>query len=97
MIFSYISAHFVPTHHVDPSRIAANVVTGVGFLGAGIILKSQANGKITNLWHAASIWFSASIDMAIGFDFYVMALIAIGFSVFILRMPHISKSRNVDE
>ena len=93
MIFTYISAH------VDPhssSRIAAQLVTGVGFLGAGIILKSEAAERITNLTTAASIWFSASIGMAIGFNLYVMAILAIGFAVFIPRMPHISKLRNVD-
>ncbi|HXX95907.1 MAG TPA: MgtC/SapB family protein [Candidatus Bathyarchaeia archaeon] len=93
MIFTYISAHVDPN---SSSRIAAQLVTGVGFLGAGIILKSEANEKITNLTTAASIWFSASIGMAIGFNFYVMALIAIAFAVFIPRMPHISKLRNVD-
>ncbi|MFY9798344.1 MAG: MgtC/SapB family protein [Candidatus Nitrosopolaris sp.] len=90
MIFTYLSAHVDPN---SSSRIAAQLVTGVGFLGAGIILKSEANEKITNLTTAASIWFSASIGMAIGFDFYVMALIAIAFAVFIPRMPHISKLR----
>jgi putative Mg2+ transporter-C (MgtC) family protein len=93
MIFTYISAHVDPN---SSSRIAAQLVTGVGFLGAGIILKSEAKEKITNLTTAASIWFSASIGMAIGFNLYVMALIAIAFAVFIPRMPHISKLGNVD-
>ena len=93
MIFTYLSAHVDPN---SSSRIAAQLVTGVGFLGAGIILKSEANERITNLTTAASIWFSASIGMAIGFNFYVMALIAIAFAVFIPRMPHISRLRNVD-
>jgi putative Mg2+ transporter-C (MgtC) family protein len=93
MIFTYISAHVDPN---SSSRIAAQLVTGVGFLGAGIILKSEAKEKITNLTTAAYIWFSASIGMAIGFNFYVMALIAIAFAMFIPRMPHISKLKNVD-
>ena len=93
MIFTYLSAHVDPD---SSSRIAAQLVTGVGFLGAGIILKSEAKEKITNLTTAASIAFSASIGMAIGFNFYVMALIAIAFAVFIPRIPHISKLRNVD-
>jgi len=93
MLFTYISALVDPN---STSRIAAQLVTGVGFLGAGIILKSETNEKITNLTTAASIWFSASIGMAIGFNFYIMAIIAIAFAVFIPRMPHISKLRNVD-
>jgi putative Mg2+ transporter-C (MgtC) family protein len=67
MIFTYLSAHVDPN---SSSRIAAQLVTGVGFLGAGIILKSEADERITNLTTAASIWFSASIGMAIGFNFY---------------------------
>jgi putative Mg2+ transporter-C (MgtC) family protein len=93
MIFTYISAHVDPN---SSSRIAAQLVTGVGFLGAGIILKSEADERITNLTTAASIWFSASIGMAIGFNLYVMAIIAIAFGVLIPRMPHISRLRNVD-
>ncbi len=77
MIFTYLSAHVDPN---SSSRIAAQLVTGVGFLGAGIILKSEADERITNLTTAASIWFSASIGMAIGFNFYVMAIIAIAFA-----------------
>ncbi|MFY9873033.1 MAG: MgtC/SapB family protein [Candidatus Nitrosopolaris sp.] len=93
MIFTYLSAHVDPN---SSSRIAAQLVTGVGFLGAGIILKSEAEKRIANLTNAASIWFSASIGMAIGFNFYVMAIIAIAFAVLVPRMPHISRFRNVD-
>jgi putative Mg2+ transporter-C (MgtC) family protein len=55
---------------VDPnssSRIAAQVVSGIGFLGAGIILKSDIDKKITNLTTAAAIWYAAAIGMAIGY------------------------------
>ena len=93
MIFTYLSAHVDPN---SSSRIAAQLVTGVGFLGAGIILKSEADERITNLTTAASIWFSASIGMAIGFNFYVMAIIAIAFAALVPRMPHLSRLRNVD-
>eukprot|EP00656_Telonema_subtile_P023567 TRINITY_DN2503_c0_g1_i2.p1 TRINITY_DN2503_c0_g1~~TRINITY_DN2503_c0_g1_i2.p1 ORF type:complete len:293 (+),score=36.79 TRINITY_DN2503_c0_g1_i2:76-954(+) len=48
----------------DPSRVAAAVVTGVGFLGAGSIIKE--NGKIQGLTTAASIWVTASLGMAAG-------------------------------
>jgi putative Mg2+ transporter-C (MgtC) family protein len=93
MIFTYLSAHVDPN---SSSRIAAQLVTGVRFLGAGIILKSEADERITNLTTAASIWFSASIGMAIGFNFYVLAIIAIAFAVLVPRMPHLSRLRNVD-
>jgi putative Mg2+ transporter-C (MgtC) family protein len=93
MIFTYLSAHVDPN---SSSRIAAQLVSGIGFLGAGIILKSEADERITNLTTAAAIWFAASIGMAIGFNFYFMAIVAIAFAVLVLRIPHISKLRNID-
>ena len=56
----------------DPSRIAANVVTGVGFLGAGTILRH--GNTITGLTTAASLWIVSGIGLAIGIGFYVGAL-----------------------
>ena len=53
MIFSYISGLVDPN---STSRIAAQIVTGIGFLG-GLIPKSEEDKKITNLTTAASIWF----------------------------------------
>ncbi|HEX6029098.1 MAG TPA: MgtC/SapB family protein [Nitrososphaeraceae archaeon] len=88
MIFTYISAQVDPN---STSRIAAQVVSGIGFLGAGMILKSESTEKITNLTTAAAVWFAAAIGMAIGFNFYFMALVAIAFAVLVPRIPHISK------
>ena len=88
MMFTYISAQVDPN---STSRIAAQVVSGIGFLGAGMILKSESTEKITNLTTAAAVWFAAGIGMAIGFNFYFMALIGIAFAVLVPRIPHISK------
>ncbi len=49
----------------DPSRIAAQIVTGVGFLGAGTII--QGRGIVTGLTTAATMWMVAAIGMAVGF------------------------------
>ena len=92
MIFTYLSAQADPN---SSSRIAAQLVTGIGFLGAGIILKSESDQRITNLTTSAAIWFAASIGMAIGFGFYFMAIIAIAFAVLVPRIPHISKVKDV--
>ena len=88
MMFTYISAQVDPN---STSRIAAQVVSGIGFLGAGMILKSESTEKITNLTTAAAVWFAAAIGMAIGFNLYFMALIGIAFAVLVPRIPHISK------
>ena len=88
MIFSYISGLVDPN---STSRIAAQIVTGIGFLGAGLILKSEEDKKITNLTTAASIWFSCSIGMAFGFGFFIMGIIAIAFAVLVARIPKIQR------
>ena len=88
MLFTFMSMT------VDPgsqSRIAAQVVSGIGFLGAGIILKDGLT--VRNLTTAASIWFAGAIGMAIGFGYYQIAIIAAVASVFIPRMPHINKKK----
>jgi len=57
---------------VDPTRIAAQIVSGVGFLGAGAILRQGAD--VRGLTTAASIWVVASIGMAVGFGYYAIAI-----------------------
>ncbi|MGE5634317.1 MAG: MgtC/SapB family protein [Deltaproteobacteria bacterium] len=95
MLFTYLSAAVDPN---STSRIAAQVVSGIGFLGAGMILKGEVDKKITNLTTAASIWFSAAIGMAIGFNFYIIALAAVIFAVLVPRIPHITKIKsNIEE
>jgi putative Mg2+ transporter-C (MgtC) family protein len=80
----------------DPGRIAAQIVSGVGFLGAGIILKGES-GVVRNLTTAASIWFAAAIGMAIGFGWYIIALIAVAFSVVVPRLPHVGARKEHED
>ena len=58
---------------MDPSRVAAQIVTGIGFLGAGAIIKSGAN-MVRGLTTAACLWVVAGIGMAIGCGYIVPAL-----------------------
>lgn len=83
MLFTLISAYVDPA---SKSRIAAQIITGVGFLGAGIIMKNDS-GKVTNLTTAASIWFAASIGMAIGYGWYFVAVMATIYALIIPRLP----------
>jgi putative Mg2+ transporter-C (MgtC) family protein len=79
MIFTYISALVDPN---PTSMIAAQIVTGIRFLGSGITLKSELfhnkelDGPIKkntiNLTTAANIWFSGAMDIAIGFSVYLL-------------------------
>jgi putative Mg2+ transporter-C (MgtC) family protein len=56
----------------DPTRIAAQLVTGIGFLGAGAILRN--GNEVRGLTTAASIWVVAAIGMCIGFGFYFVGI-----------------------
>lgn len=58
----------------DPTRIAAQIVTGVGFIGAGIMFFSGT--KMRGITTAAGLWIAAAIGMAVGFRFYVLAVVA---------------------
>lgn len=55
----------------DPSRIAAQIVTGIGFLGAGVILRDK--GRVRGLTTAATVWATASIGLAIANRMYILA------------------------
>lgn len=70
----YIPQEFSQFGNSDPSRIAAQVVSGIGFLGAGAIFKIGANVK--GITTAASIWAIAAIGMAIGAGMYATSIIA---------------------
>jgi len=59
---------------VDPSRIASQVVAGVGFLGAGTILRHR--NSVTGLTTAASLWIVSAIGLAVGIGFYLGAILA---------------------
>lgn len=81
-IFSYLS-NMVAT---DPSRIAAQVVVGIGFLGAGLIILKHDDGgheKVWGLTTAAGLWVSAAVGMAIGYEYYGVAAAATILSLFI--------------
>lgn len=74
--FMVISAHVAklaqgPGYFADPGRIAAQIVTGIGFLGAGVILKS--GNHVRGLTTAACLWTAAGVGMAAGGGYYAVA------------------------
>ncbi|MFC1566824.1 MgtC/SapB family protein [bacterium] len=74
LVSIYVFQIFTKGETADPSRIAASVVTGIGFLGAGAIIRSREN--VIGLTTAASIWVSAGIGLAVGCGFYIGAFMA---------------------
>ncbi|MDD5431167.1 MAG: MgtC/SapB family protein [Candidatus Pacebacteria bacterium] len=71
-LFSIVSSAFSGPN-ADPSRIAAQIVTGIGFIGAGLIIFQQQ--KIQGLTTAAGVWAVAAIGMACGFALYSVAVL----------------------
>lgn len=82
-LFTFLSSSVDPA---SSSRIAAQIVSGIGFLGAGLILKEEGT-RVRNLTTAASVWFAGAIGMAIGFNFHVVAIMATVVAVLVPRIP----------
>lgn len=69
-LFTILSFRIDPS---NPDRIAANIITGIGFIGAGVIFKEGL--KVSGLTTAATIWIAAAIGMATGYGAYPLAVI----------------------
>lgn len=74
---------------VDPSRVAAGVVVGVGFIGAGVIFRGMRGEGVAGLTTAASIWASAGVGLAAGAGLWLIAVIAGLATVGILMLPRV--------
>lgn len=72
-LFTIVSAYGFAGATVDPTRIAAQIVSGIGFIGAGTIL--QHRGNVRGLTTAASLWSVAAIGMAAGAGMLIMAAV----------------------
>ena len=72
---------------VDVSRVAAGVVTGIGFLGAGAILHREG-GIVEGLTTAATIWAVAAIGLAAGAGLYLLSAVTTAIILIILFLPH---------
>jgi putative Mg2+ transporter-C (MgtC) family protein len=87
-VFGVLSIRLVSHVQGDPSRIAAGVVTGIGFLGAGAILRSEHG--VHGLTTAATIWVNSGIGLCAGAGLYWTAVGTTALTLFILEvLPHI--------
>jgi len=80
-LFTIGSIALAPAN-ADPARIAAQIVTGVGFLGAGAIMRTGEN--VQGLTTAATVWVNAAIGVAVGAGQYHLALLAIAVTMSVL-------------
>lgn len=83
MILSiYVPQEYMGLKNGDPGRIAAQVITGIGFLGAGAII--QMKGSVRGLTTAAGIWMVATIGMSVGVGMYLVSVVATALILVIL-------------
>ena len=86
MLFMWLSAQVAMVVAIgrpaDPGRIAAQVVAGIGFLGAGTIIQSR--GRITGLTSAAMIWVVSAVGMTIGAGYSIIGVITTGLVLLVL-------------
>ncbi|KQL55399.1 MgtC/SapB transporter [Heyndrickxia shackletonii] len=99
--YSFPKSHQVPIG-MDPLRLAAQIVSGIGFLGAGVILK-KGNDNITGLTTSAMIWGAGGIGIAVGAGFYfeaiagvILLMISVEILPSILRIIGIKQLRQKD-
>ena len=71
----------------DPARVAAGVLVGIGFLGAGAIIRT-GEGIVAGLTTAATIWAVAAIGLAAGAGLYLVAAVATALILIVLYLPH---------
>jgi len=72
---------------VDPSRVAAGIVAGIGFIGAGAIIR-RGEGVIEGLTTAATIWVVAAIGLAAGAGLYLVSAVTTALVTIVLLLPH---------
>jgi len=88
-LFTLVSIYGFGGAVVDISRVAAGVVIGIGFIGAGVILRGTREKEVAGLTTAATIWMTAAIGLAAGAGMYLVSVIATAVVVGILLLPKV--------
>ena len=79
-----VIAQATVTTNYDPLRMASQVIVGIGFIGAGLVVFRGTH--LTGVTTAAGVWVSAGVGMACGFGLYTLALFATGLSLIIFTV-----------
>lgn len=86
-VFTSIGIH-ITNDTAAASRIIANIITGIGFLGAGLIFRNTLGNGSHGLTTAATIWCTASVGVAVGMNMYIIAVTASVALYFLLSLHH---------
>lgn len=86
-LFTAVAVH-LESDVAAASRVIANIVTGVGFLGAGIIYRNSSAGTSHGLTTAATVWCTAAVGVAIGLNMLIIAIVGAIALYFLLSLHH---------
>jgi putative Mg2+ transporter-C (MgtC) family protein len=73
------------------ARVIQGIVTGIGFLGAGVIIRGQTEETVRGLTTAASVWLAAAVGVACGLAFWPLVVLSTGFGLLILVLEPIDQ------
>jgi putative Mg2+ transporter-C (MgtC) family protein len=76
----FVNRDFLALTNFDPMRLAAGIVTGIGFIGAGLIILKE--NKLEGLTTAAGLWVACGIGIAVGFQLFALAFFATFLTLF---------------
>ena len=88
-LFTLASIYGFGDDGVDASRVAAGVVAGIGFIGAGVIFRGPRGEMVSGLTTAATIWTTAAIGLAAGAGMYLISAVATAIAAGVLWMPKV--------
>jgi putative Mg2+ transporter-C (MgtC) family protein len=88
-LFTLVSVYGFSGAAVDISRVAAGVVVGVGFIGAGVIFRGQRGEGVAGLTTATTVWIAAAIGLAAGTGMYLLSVVAAAVTVGVLFLPKV--------
>lgn len=86
-LFTAIAMHLIGDTGAA-SRVIANIITGVGFLGAGIIYQNNSAGTSHGLTTAATVWCTAAVGVAVGLNMFIIAIVSSLALYFLLSLHH---------
>ena len=89
-LLTIMSLHAYP--EADSAQVAASIIVGIGFLGAGTIVKTDQ--RITGLTTAATLWAVASIGVTTGAGYYLLAITATALAFIALKLTMFERGRN---
>jgi putative Mg2+ transporter-C (MgtC) family protein len=92
-LFVLAGRDFPGAPSADPVRVVQGIATGVGFLGAGVIIKREQEAAVHGLTTAASIWVAAALGVGFGLGLWYLSVVGLGLTMFVLVVLELVERR----